>query len=371
MNVPFFDLRAVHLRRGPELSAAASRVLNSGWYVLGEEVRAFEKEFAAFVGAQSAVGVGTGLDALELGLRALGVGRGDGVVVPSHTFVATWIAVLRAGAELHVADVDPETWLLSPERAAAAIRPNTKAIVPVHLYGPPCDVGGLSELAAARGLIMFADAAQSHGTTYRGKPIAFYGDGAAYSFYPTKTLGVFGDGGAACFNNTQADADTRRYRSYGMPKRGTVEVLGTNSRLDELQAALARVRLAVLREEIDERIAVWSRYRERLSELEKQLTFQRVVRPEDVAWHLVVVRTLRRDDLAAFLDKRGIQTMVHYPVACHDQPAFAHLDLDPSQVREASALAREVLSLPMWPGMDLAVVDRVADAVLDFFQATA
>ncbi len=358
-RVPFLDLRAINAELDAELVEATTRVVRSGWYVLGPEVEAFEAAFAAYTGARHCVGVGSGLDALALALDAAGVGPGDEVLVPAHTFVATWLAVTRVGASPVGVDVDPRTALIDPAAAAAAITPRTRAIVPVHLYGQTADLDALQALADAHGLIVVDDAAQAHGAEHRDRPVGALTDATAWSFYPGKNLGALGDGGAITTDDEALADRLRALRNYGSRRKYVHELAGTNSRLDELQAAVLRVKLGHLDEANASRRALAGRYRERLGHLALDLT------PWGThAWHLFVVRHPDRDALQRHLDAHGVQTLVHYPVPPHRQAACA----TPSGTRfpVAERLAGEVLSLPIGPHLTVADADRVADAVLAY-----
>ena len=364
----FFDLQlnAPDLRR--ELDAAYARVMDSGWMILGPELAAFEAEFASACGVAHAVGVGNGFDALALALRAAGVGAGAEVIVPSHTFAATWMAVAAVGATPAPAEVDPTTYTLDPAAAAAAVTERTAAIIPVSLYGHPADMDALMALAARHGLFVLEDAAQSHGGACRGRPVGSLAHATAFSFYPTKNLGAFGDAGAVTTDDPALAQRLRRLRNYGSDRKYVHETLGGNSRLDELQAAFLRVRLARLDVDVSARRERAARYGERLQGAD-------VTPPEAAAWarhayHLYVVRSARRDALQAHLAARGIETLVHYPIPCHRQPAFAGLGYGEGAFPVAEALAASVLSLPLWPGLPLDDVDAVCAAVDDFGTAS-
>lgn len=352
-GVAFLDLRAVNAPLVGELTAAAARVIASGWYVLGPELEAFEAEWAAHAGAAHCVGVGSGLDALALGLAAAGVAAGDEVLVPAHTFVATWLAVTRIGAVPVGVDVDLRTGLIDVAAAAERVTGRTRAIVPVHLYGQPCDLAGVRALADRHGLVVLDDAAQAHGA----RPVGVGCDATAWSFYPGKNLGGLGDGGAVTTDDAALADRVRLLRNYGSREKYRHEVAGTNSRLDELQAALLRVRLAALPAHALVRAELAARYRERLGDLALDRLPGRTH-----AWHLLVVRHPERDRLAEQLARRGVQTLVHYPVPPHRQPAYAASGQGPYLV--ADELAATVLSLPMGPHLALEDVDRVCDAVL-------
>ncbi len=358
--VPFLDLGAINARHDAELVAATTRVVRSGRYVLGPEVQAFEAAFARYTGARHCVGVGSGLDALALALDAADIGAGDEVIVPAHTFVATWLAVTRTGATPVGADVDLATGLLDPEAAAAAVTPRTRAIVPVHLYGQTADLDAFADLAEQHGLTIVDDAAQAHGAEHRGRRVGALTDATAWSFYPGKNLGALGDAGAITTDDDATADRLRLLRNYGSRRKYVHEVAGTNSRLDELQAAVLTVKLAHLDAANEARSTLAARYRERLTPVALELTPW-----GSHAWHLFVIRHPRRDALQAHLDAHGVQTLVHYPVPPHRQAAYA-AGRSSGPFPAADRLAAEVLSLPIGPHLSPRDADRVCDAVLAF-----
>ncbi|THD60496.1 DegT/DnrJ/EryC1/StrS aminotransferase family protein [Phenylobacterium sp.] len=360
--IRFYDLGLSDPGLRAELDAAWARVADSGWMILGPELEAFEAEFAAFCGAGHAVGVGNGLDALVLALRAAGVGPGDEVIVPSHTFAATWLAAAAVGARPAPVEVDPKTYTLDPAGAAAAVTARTKAIVPVSLYGHPADMDPLMALAAKHGLFVLEDAAQSHGATYRGRRTGGLAHATAFSFYPTKTLGALGDGGCVTTDDPALAERLRSLRNYGSSEKYRHEVAGVNSRLDELQAAFLRVRLARLDVQIGQRRALAADYGRALAGA-PDLTLPYAAKWADPAYHLYVVRSPRRDALQAGLKAAGVETLIHYPIPCHLQGAFADLGFRKGDFPLAERLAEEVLSLPFWPGMDEADAAVVAKAI--------
>ena len=360
MTVAFLDLRAVHASIRDELHAAAARVIDSGWYVLGPELEAFEDDFAGLCGVPHAIGVGSGLDAIELSLRALGIGPGDEVIVPSHTFIATWLGVTKTGATLVPVDVLPSTANLDPARIEEAITERTRAVMPVHLYGQPADMEAISAVARGHGLAVVEDAAQAHGALLDGRATGSLGDVGAFSFYPGKNLGALGDGGVIVTHDPAVAYRCRALRNYGSPRKYVHDAAGTNSRLDELQAALLRVKLQRLAEWNAHRRAVAGSY---LSELDGVLMLPVVHAGAEPVWHLFVVRHPERDAFQARLRERGIETLIHYPTAAHRTGAYADLPVDPSQVVVAERLAAEVLSLPMGPHLDDAAVAEVVAAV--------
>lgn len=357
MKVPFLDLRAAHSEIESRLGEAFRRTLRSGWYILGEEVERFEREFAAYCGAKHCVGVGNGLEALHLILRAYGVGPGDEVIVPSNTYIATWLAVSQCGARPVPVEPDERTYNIDPQRIAAAITPRTRALIAVHLYGQAADMHPIAEVAARHGIKLVEDAAQAHGARYFGRRAGALADAAGFSFYPGKNLGALGDAGAVTTDDGALAGRVRVLRNYGSQKKYQNEVKGYNSRLDELQAALLREKLALLDAWNERRRALSRRYLAGLSGL--PLVLPHVPPDNEPAWHLFVVRSPQRDALAARLDAMGIGTLVHYPVPPHLQPAYAELGLGPGSFPLSEAIHREVLSLPLWPQMTDAQADYV------------
>jgi dTDP-4-amino-4,6-dideoxygalactose transaminase len=367
IEVPFLDVGASVQELRPQIDARMAEVLDRGWFVLGSALEAFEQEFADFVGARHCIGVGNGLDALTLALLAASVGPGDEVIVPAHTFIATWLAASRIGARPVPVDVDPESGLLDPERVADAMTGRTRAIVPVHLYGRPAAMPELAELARRHGVFLLGDAAQAHGASVAGRPIGAFGDANAWSFYPAKNLGALGDGGAVTTDDDGLASAVRRLRSYGGEQKYRHEDPGINSRLDEIQAAVLSVKLAVLPEWNARRERVAARYAALLEGLPVQLP------PPDAtvrsSWHLFVVRTPERTALQDFLAERSIATQVHYPRPPHLERAFHDLGLRPGSFPVAERWTREVLSLPMGPHLTEPQLESVVSAVRDFATA--
>lgn len=363
-RVPFLDLPALHEELRHELDEAALRVLHSDRVLLGPELDAFETEWASAVGAGCAVGVGNGLDALALGLRALDVGPGDEVVVPSHTFVATWLAVLHVGAVPVPVDVSPVTGAWEPDQVAEAITTRTRVIMPVHLYGQPVDLQPLLLLADRHGLAVLDDAAQAHGARDHGRPVGALAHLTAWSFYPGKNLGALGDGGAVTTSDPELAGRMRSLRNYGSTVKYVHDRVGWNSRLDELQAALLRVKLRHLPEHNQRRVEAAGRYAGGLAGL--GLMLPSIPDWAVPAWHLYVVRTPHRNALRAHLHAEGIETGMHYPVPPHHQPMFAGTPLAGAHLPAAELLAREVLSLPMGPHLSAPDQERVIDAIRRF-----
>jgi dTDP-4-amino-4,6-dideoxygalactose transaminase len=362
--VPFLDLAAANEEVRPALDAAIDKVLSSGWYILGREVEAFEAEFATFVDASHCVGVGTGLDAIELALRALGVDAGDEVIVPSNTYVATWLAVTRIGATVVPVEPDIRTYNIDPARVDEAITSRTRAIVAVHLYGRPAEMEPLRTIASRRGIWLVEDAAQAHGATYRGKPAGSLADAAAWSFYPSKNLGALGDAGAVTTNLPAVADRVRMLRNYGSRVKYVNEIVGFNSRLDEIQAALLRVKLPHLIEWNDRRRHVAKSYFAELADL--PVVLPAVDAGEDHVWHLFVIRCVERDALQEHLAALGVQTLLHYPVPPHLQEAYRFLELGEGTFPVAEAIHRECLSLPMGPHLGDEHVAAVVDAMRSF-----
>jgi dTDP-4-amino-4,6-dideoxygalactose transaminase len=345
--VPGLDLQAAHAALADEIEAAVLAVLRSGSYILGPEVDAFESAFAAYTGVRHCIGVGNGLDALRLILDGLGIGPGDEVIVPSHTYIATWFAVSAVGARPVPVEVDPATFAIDPDRVEAAVGPRTRAILAVHLYGHPAAMDELREIAGRRNLRLVEDAAQAQGARLRGRPVGGLGDAAGWSFYPVKNLGAAGDAGAVTTDDDVLARRIRLARNQGSARRSVHEIVGGNSRLDPIQAAILRVKLSHLDRSNARRRSIASRYLERLSDASLELP---LVGPDvDHAWHQFVVRHPARDDLRHALADAGIETLVHYEVAPHLQQAYAGLGLAPGALPVAERIAREALSLPIDP----------------------
>lgn len=348
MNVPFLDVRAGYVELQHQLDAAYRRVMQSGQFILGEEVSAFEAEFAAYCGSAHCISVGNGLDALRIALYALGVGPGDDVIVPAHTFVATWLAVRMAGANVIPVDVNPRTRNIDVDAVTRALTSRTRVIVPVHLYGLPVELADLRSVARQRGVRLLEDAAQAHGSRYYGVPVGSMADAAAWSFYPGKNLGAFGDGGAITTNDAEFAASARSFRNYGSSAKYVHDVPGLNSRLDPIQAAFLRVKLT----ELDR----WNARRRTIAEIYLSalegvpgVVLPSPARHAESSWHLFVIQHSHRDELQSLLADQGIATMIHYPIPPHLSGAFSDLDLPPGAFPVAEELASSVLSLPIGP----------------------
>jgi len=367
MNVSFLDLNAQHAELRSELDEAYRRVLESGWFILGSEVEAFESEYATYCEAKQCVGVANGLDALFLALSALDVAPGDEVIVPSHTFIATWLAVSRCGATPVPVEPDEATFHIDPARIAAAITARTKVIVPVHLYGQPADLDPILSIARRHGLKVLEDAAQAHGARYKGRRIGGHGDAAAWSFYPAKNLGAMGDGGAVTTDDPVLAERLRSLRNYGSTEKYVHEIRGANSRLDPLQAAFLRAKMKPLDRWNDRRRAIASRYLEELSGI--GLGLPGVLPGTEPVWHLFVVRDEARDEIRRRLDRAGIGTMIHYPIPPHLQGAYADSGFVRGEFPIAERLASQLLSLPIGPHLDEDSVRRVVAALRDLKHA--
>ncbi|WP_295140117.1 DegT/DnrJ/EryC1/StrS family aminotransferase [uncultured Reyranella sp.] len=366
--IPFLDMKSVYTELKPELDAAYLRVMESGWFVLGKEVEAFENEYAAFCGTKHCVGLGNGLEALELALRAWDIGAGDEVIVPSNTYIATWLAVTAVGAKVVPVEPTPGGPNIDPDRIAAALTPRTRAIMPVHLYGQPADMDAIMALAAKHGLKVVEDVAQAQGARVRGRRTGSLGDAGAHSFFPSKNIGAFGDGGAVTTDDPKLAERLRVLRNYGSRVKYVNLEKGLNSRLDELQAAFLRVKLAKLDEWNDRRRAVAARYDDRLADV-ANLALPNVPQWADPVWHLYVVRTNRRTDVIKALEAAGIGSLIHYPIPPHLQEAYAELGQAKGTYPLAEKLAETVLSLPMGPHIPLESVDQVCAAIRDTFEA--
>lgn len=347
MKIPFLDVGAAYQELKPEIDAAIARVLDSGWYILGPEVEAFEAEFAGYCAADHAIGVANGLDALHLALLAMGVGPGDEVIVPSNTYIATWLAVSQCGATPVPVEPDERTFNIDVTRIEAAITPRTKVILPVHLYGQPADLDPILALARKHGLRVLEDGAQAHGARYKGRRIGAHGDAVAWSFYPGKNLGALGDGGAVTTSDPEIADRIRVLRNYGSRVKYVNEVKGFNSRLDPLQAAVLRVKLKHLDEWNARRQVIARRYLDGLTG--SGLVLPHVPEWADPVWHLFVVRHPQRDVLAKRLNEAGVGTLIHYPIPPHRQAAYAEAGFAPDAFPLAAKIAEEVLSLPMGP----------------------
>lgn len=366
MRIPFLSFSPQHDPLRTDILAAIAAVYDKQWYVLGDQVREFEAAYARFNEVQHCVGVANGLDALQLALEALQVGPGDEVLVPSNTYIATWLAVSFVGATPVPVEPDPATYNLDPRQLEAAITPRTKGIMPVHLYGQACEMGPILAVAQKHGLWVVEDNAQSQGAQWEGGLTGSFGDVNATSFYPGKNLGALGDAGAITTNRADLATRIQTLRNYGSQRKYYNEIIGHNSRLDELQAAVLNVKLPHLTAWTRQRQEVARWYHEQLAGIE-DLVLPTVADGATHVYHLYVVRTQHRDALQQHLTEQDIGTLIHYPIPPHRQEAYAHLRMPAGTYPIAEELAATSLSLPMWPGMQPSDVAAVADAVRGFF----
>jgi dTDP-4-amino-4,6-dideoxygalactose transaminase len=365
-DVPFADLNLQRDALSEEIHEALARVINSGWFILGPEVEAFEQEFAAFVETQQAVGVASGTDSLRLSLLALGIEAGDEVITSPLTATFTALAISQVGARPVFADVDPETLNLSASSVEQRLSDRTKAIIPVHLYGNPCELLALKDLARGKGLHLVEDACQAHGAKLEGRPVGSWGVTGCFSFYPTKNLGALGDGGMIVTQQDDIADRLRCLRNGGQVSRYVHEEVGINSRLDEIQAAVLRAKLR--------RLPEWNRRRRTLAELYRKslegspVRMIRVLESAEPVFHLFVVRVPDREQLQESLIAEGIQTLIHYPIPAHLQPAYAHLGQGEGSCPVAEQAAKEIVSLPLYPELGVSDVERVAEAIRGYYR---
>ncbi|HEV2829285.1 MAG TPA: DegT/DnrJ/EryC1/StrS family aminotransferase [Pyrinomonadaceae bacterium] len=365
MSVPFLDLKAPYLELKDELDKAYRRVMKSGSYILGEEVEGFEQEFAKYCDAKHCIGVGNGLEALHLILRAYDIGHGDEVIVPANTYIATWLAVSYAGATPVPVEPDSQTCNIDPERISAAVTTRTRAIVPVHLYGQPADMDPILEIAKRHDLKVIEDAAQAHGARYKGRRAGSLSDAAGFSFYPGKNLGALGDAGAVVTSDDVLADRVRVLRNYGSRVKYYNEVAGFNSRLDALQAAFLRIKLHYLDEWTERRRVVANGYLESLKDV-PTLELPYVPEWADPAWHLFVIRHPTRDALQLDLSQRGISTLIHYPIPIHLSGAYETRGWKAGDFCCTEQLANTVLSLPMGPHLEPDCQSHVISSIRAF-----
>lgn len=366
ISVPFCSLKFTHDEIKHDVEKAFASVYNRGQFILGSELSAFEREFAAYIGTQYCVGLASGLDSLHVSLRLTGVGEGDEVIVPAYTYIASWLAVSQVGATVVPVDSDPKTMLMDVDQVAEAVSSRTKAIMPVHLYGSACDMDSLMAIARKRSIIIVEDNAQAHGAKFGQKLTGSFGECNATSFYPTKNLGALGDGGAITTNNEEIYTKALQLRNYGSSQQFVNPVKGINSRLDELQAGVLRVKL--------KQLDIWNGERKKLaavyqSSLDGVGDLRLPYANEDSSgvFHLYVIRTKYREALRSFLFKKGIGTMIHYPIPPHLQEAYAELNFRKGDFPVSEQLSESVLSLPMWPGLSDAQQAWVIAMIKEFY----
>ena len=360
--VPFFSFAAMNNALGEAPFEVFRRFWDQQWYILGASVTQFEADYARWNGTQHCIGVANGLDALHLALRALQIGPGDEVIVPSNTYIATWLAVTQTGATPVPVEPDLYTYNLDPARIEAAITPATKAIMPVHLYGQACNMTAIMAIADRYGLFVVEDNAQSHGAIHAGCLTGSFGHLNATSFYPTKNLGALGDAGALTTDDPQLAQQIRLLRNYGSARKYYNDLPGYNSRLDELQAALLSMKLPFLQQWTEQRRSLAAMYTAQLSDIES-IVLPTATDPGSHVWHLFVIRTARRDALAEYLSAQGIGWMIHYPLPPHLQEAYRSLGYGRGDFPLAEQIADTCLSLPLFPGMSEQQVEQVVEAV--------
>lgn len=360
MNVPFVDLSAQHRSIRSELDAALAATVDRGDFILGEAVERFEAEFAEYIGVRHAVGVGTGLDALQLALRVHGIGAGDEVIAPANTFIATVLAIIAAGARPVLVDAEPDTYNISPDAVRAAVTSRTRAIMPVHLYGQPCDIEAILEIAGTHNLVVVEDAAQAHGARRNGRRAGSFGHAAGFSFYPSKNLGAFGDGGIVTTNDDGVAQKIRMIRNYGQRQKYHHAVAGGNSRLDTMHAAALRIKLRYLDDWNARRRAHAAAYDERLGGVVRTPAVSNGV---EHVYHLYVIEVEDRDLVQRRLAENGVQTGIHYPIPVHLQEACADLGYRAGDFPVSEAAAGRILSLPMFAELTAAQIEHVCNVV--------
>lgn len=365
-SIPLVDLKAQYETIHSEVDQAIQRVLTSTAFILGPDVRQFEEAFAAFCGARHCVGVSSGTAALELALRGLGVCAGDEVITVAHTFIATAEAISALGAQPVFVDIDPHSYTMAPDALERAINQATRAIIPVHIYGQPADMGAINEIAAAYRLVVVEDAAQAHGATWQGHSAGALSDAACFSFYPGKNLGAYGDAGAVTTDDAGLAEQLRLLRNHGRRAKYLHEQVGFGERLDTLQAAILAAKLPHLQQWTDDRRRLAQRYNRLLADCD--LILPHVAADANPVWHLFVIRTPQRDRLLEHLRQHDVEAGVHYPVPLHLQPAYAFLGYQRGDLPVTETVADTCLSLPLYPEMSDAQQDRVVELVRDFME---
>ncbi len=367
MNVKFLDIGATYRELQPEIDIAVQNVLNGGWFIMGTQTKQFEKNFAEYCGTKYCIGVGNGMDALELILRAYNIGPGDEVIVPANTYIATVLVVDLVGATPVFVEPDKNTYNLDPKLVEKAITKKTKAVMPVHLYGQCADIEGLKAICKKHNLKIIEDSAQAHGSLHHGKKAGSLGDASGFSFYPGKNLGAYGDGGAVTTNDPAVADYVATAHNYGSKKKYYNLVKGFNSRLDEIQAAILDVKLRHLDEWNDRRKKIASFYLENLNpKKNEQFVLPDVLTGNDPAWHLFVIQTKKRDELVEYLQENGVETLIHYPVPPYAQVAYKELNHLIPQFPISNASAQEVLSIPIGPHLKMEEAEYVCETINSF-----
>lgn len=365
-KVKFLDFSPAHTQLKAKIMTAIEKVYDSNWYILGKGVEAFEENYARYCGSGHCIGVANGLDAIHLSLKCLGIGPGDEVIVPSNTYIATVLAVTYVGATPVFVEPDERTYNIDAKKIESALSSKTRAIIPVHLYGQTCDMEGIGAICKKHGIKMVEDNAQSQGALFNGLKAGSFGDFAATSFYPGKNLGALGDAGAVTTNSPELAQKLRVLRNYGSEKKYFNEVIGFNSRLDEMQASILSVKLEFLDQWNVERRKIASRYTEKLKDL-KELTLPFTDPRAEHVFHQYIIRTSRRDELQKYLANEGVETLIHYPIPPHLQAAYSSLGYKEGSFPIAERLAKEVLSLPIYIGISDEAIDRVASVIRNFY----
>ena len=369
LPVPFLNLQDTYIELKDRVDAAVTRVLSSGFYINGPEVEAFEREWAEYCGASFAVGTSNGLDALVIALKTLGIGVGDEVIVPSHTYIATWLAVSEVGAKIVPVEPNPDTFNIDELRIQKAVTARTKAIIAVHLYGRPAAVSTIADIAKRNQIYLIEDAAQAHGAQIDGKRIGSHGDMVCWSFYPGKNLGAFGDAGAITTNSEELADSARVYLNYGSSKRYEHVTIGSNKRLDPIQAAILREKLRVLDSWNERRIQIASLYQEHIKN--KEILLPPSCHNLVSVWHLFVIRTKKRQALLQYLQDCKINCLIHYPTPPFMQVAYAKHSFDSYELEIARSLSQEILSLPMGPHLTTSQALYICDCINDFGKQNA
>lgn len=363
LDVPLVDLKSQYRSISGEIAKTINEVLETGTFILGPQLETFEKEFARYCGVQHGVGVGSGTDALVLGLRALKIGSGDEVITTANTFISSANAILTVGARPVFVDIDPRDYTIDPEKVAKAITRRTKAIMPVHMYGHPADMSPLLELSEERGIAVVEDACQAHGAEYKKRRVGSLGKLSCFSFYPSKNLGAYGDGGIVLTNDSHIADQIRTLRNYGQREKYMHVTIGTNSRLDELQAAILRVKLGHLEEWIQARRRLASVYQDQLNGVD-QLMCPTEAEGARHVFYLYVIRHRQRERIRNDLRKAGIGTGIHYPLPIHQQKAYAEVKTTAGDLANTESISRELLSVPMYPELSTGNVERIAKTIL-------
>lgn len=359
MEIIFSDLGIQYKKIKTELDEVYDRVMNSGWYILGKEVTLFEEEFAKYCGTKFCVGVGNGLEALFLVLKAWKIGKGDEVIVPSNTYIATWLAVSQTGAIPIPVEPNQDTYNIDPSKIESAITEKTKAIIPVHLYGLPADMEPICKIAKKYGIKVLEDSAQAHGATYKDKKTGNLGNASGFSFYPTKNLGTFGDGGAITTNDEILAEDIRNLRNYGSSEKYLNDQIGYNSRLDEMMAGFLRVKLKHLDNWNTHRKKIANHYFKIIPDIFPDLILPKKFKDSESSWHQFVVKSETRNGFKKMLSKKGISTMIHYPIPPHLQKAYKSMNYEKGEFPIAEKLANTVLSLPIGIHIDTQILDEL------------